>query len=96
MGEIIACLSAPTSTRHCLHWRAVRCAAHRETRGTAMPVLQLQMHPGRTPEQKRAFVREVTRVAVETLTCPPESVDVIITEVPRDAWAKAGKLLADG
>jgi 4-oxalocrotonate tautomerase len=53
------------------------------------------MHPGRTPEQKRAFVREVTRVAVETLTCPPESVDVVITEVMRENWAKAGTLLAD-
>ena len=61
-----------------------------------MPVLHLEMHPGRTLEQKRAFVREVTRVTVETLVCPSETVDVVITEVPRDAWAKAGKLLADG
>ncbi|MFM0592017.1 MULTISPECIES: 4-oxalocrotonate tautomerase [Paraburkholderia] len=61
-----------------------------------MPVLHLEMHPGRTLEQKRAFVREVTRVTVDTLVCPPESVEVVITEVPRDAWAKAGKLLSDG
>lgn len=54
------------------------------------------MHPGRTLEQKRAFVREATQVAVETLGCPPESVDILISEVPRDAWAKGGKLLADG
>ncbi|WGS54371.1 4-oxalocrotonate tautomerase [Paraburkholderia sp. D15] len=60
-----------------------------------MPVLHLEMLPGRTLEQKRAFVREVTRVTVETLACPPESLDVVITEVPRDAWAKAGKLIAD-
>lgn len=61
-----------------------------------VPTLHLEMHPGRTLEQKRAFVSEVTRVAVETLKCPAESVDVIITEVPRDAWAKAGKLVSDG
>ena len=60
-----------------------------------MPTLHLEMHPGRTPEQKRAFVTEVTRVVVETLVCPPESVDVVITEVPRDHWAKAGKLMSD-
>lgn len=60
-----------------------------------MPILRLEMHPGRTPEQKRTFVREVTRVVVETLTCPPESVDVVITEVSREDWAKAGKLVAD-
>ncbi|KGR99801.1 tautomerase enzyme family protein [Burkholderia sp. ABCPW 111] len=53
------------------------------------------MHPGRTLEQKRAFVNEVTRVTAQTLNCPVESVDIVITEVPRDAWAKAGKLISD-
>jgi len=62
---------------------------------TIMPILHLEMHPGRTAEQKRAFVSEVTRVTIETLACPPESVDVVITEVPREHWAKAGKLIAD-
>ncbi|HWX03738.1 4-oxalocrotonate tautomerase [Collimonas sp.] len=60
-----------------------------------MPILRLEMHPGRTPEQKRTFVREVTRVVVETLVCPPESVDIVISEVSREDWAKAGKLVAD-
>jgi len=61
-----------------------------------MPILRLEMHPGRTLDQKREFVREATRVAVEILKCPPESVDIVIQEVPREQWAKAGKLLADG
>ena len=52
-----------------------------------MPTLHLEMLTGRTLEQKRAFVREATRVAVETLACPPEAVSIVITEVPRDAWA---------
>jgi len=60
-----------------------------------MPTLHLEMHPGRTLEQKREFVREVTRVASETLGCPPASVDVLITEVPREHWAKGGKLMSD-
>ncbi|MGB3462223.1 MAG: 4-oxalocrotonate tautomerase [Rhodanobacter lindaniclasticus] len=60
-----------------------------------MPTLHLEMLPGRTVEQKRAFVREVTRATAETLACPPESVDILISEVPRDGWAKAGKLMAD-
>ncbi|WP_448951716.1 4-oxalocrotonate tautomerase [Labrys neptuniae] len=60
-----------------------------------MPVLRLEMHPGRTPEQKRNFVREATKVVVETLVCPPESVEIIITEVPKEAWAVAGKLKSD-
>jgi 4-oxalocrotonate tautomerase len=60
-----------------------------------MPILRLEMHPGRTLEQKRAFAREVTRVASETLNCPPDSVDVVISEVPREHWAKAGQLVSE-
>lgn len=60
-----------------------------------MPILHLEMLAGRTLDQKRAFVREVTRVTAETLNCPPEAVDVVISEVAREDWAKAGKLLAD-
>lgn len=60
-----------------------------------MPILRLEMHPGRTLDQKRAFVHEVTRVVVETLGCPSDSVDVVITEVAREHWAKAGQLIAD-
>ena len=47
-----------------------------------MPVLRLELQPGRSPEQKRDFAREVTRVAVETLKCKAESVDVVIVEIP--------------
>lgn len=61
-----------------------------------MPTLHLEMHPGRTLEQKRAFVREVTHATAETLACPPESVDILISEVSKEAWASGGKLKADG
>lgn len=60
-----------------------------------MPILHLQMHPGRTLDQKRAFVEQATQVACETLACPPESVEIIITEIAKDSWAKAGKLRSE-
>lgn len=60
-----------------------------------MPILRLEMHPGRTQDQKRAFVREATKVVVETLVCPPESVEIVITEISKDSWAMAGKLKSD-
>ncbi|WP_240783270.1 MULTISPECIES: 4-oxalocrotonate tautomerase [Rahnella] len=58
-------------------------------------MIRLEMLPGRTAEQKRDFAREVTRVAVETLKCKPESVDVVITEIPKSHWAKGGELMGD-
>jgi len=64
--------------------------------GAVMPILRLEMHPGRTQDQKRAFVREATKVVVETLVCPPESVEIIITEISKESWATAGKLKLDG
>ncbi|MDK4735900.1 4-oxalocrotonate tautomerase [Rhizobium sp. CNPSo 3490] len=63
--------------------------------GKSMPILHLQMHPGRTDEQKRAFVREATKAAVDTLACPPESVEILITEIAKDSWAVGGKLKSD-
>jgi 4-oxalocrotonate tautomerase len=53
------------------------------------------MLPGKTSEQKSTFVREATRLAVETFKCPPESVDVLIVEVAREHWAKAGTLMSE-
>ncbi|WP_430390705.1 4-oxalocrotonate tautomerase [Dyella sp. 20L07] len=88
----MACLSTSLARALCRHHPTPGDIEE----NTAMPTLHLEMHPGRTMEQKRAFVSEVTRVTVETLKCPPESVDVVITEVSRDAWGKGGKLLADG
>lgn len=60
-----------------------------------MPVLRLEMHPGRTLEQKRDFVRQATKAVVETLVCPPEAVEIIIAEVPKEDWAVAGKFKSD-
>lgn len=59
-----------------------------------MPILRVEMHPGRTSEQKRTYVSELTRVTVEVFQCPPESVEILLQEVPRDLWAKAGLLKA--
>jgi 4-oxalocrotonate tautomerase len=60
-----------------------------------MPIIRVEMHPGRTQEQKRAFVGETTKAAVETLACPPESVEIIIAEIPKETWAKAGKFKSE-
>nr|WP_281425520.1 4-oxalocrotonate tautomerase [Rhizobium laguerreae] len=63
--------------------------------GENMPILHLQMHPGRTADQKRAFAREATKAAVETLACPPESLEILITEIAKDSWAVGGKLKSE-
>lgn len=60
-----------------------------------MPIMRFEMHPGKTLEQKRELVAGLTRVVCDVLACPPEVVEIIISETPKDAWAVAGKLKSD-
>lgn len=60
-----------------------------------MPTFNVQLFEGRSAEQKRAFVKAITKVTCQTLDCGPESVDIIIQEVKRENWATAGKLWSD-
>ena len=60
-----------------------------------MPTYHVEMLEGRTIEQKRKLVQEITRVTVEVLGGSPDSVDVLITDVKRENWATGGKLWTD-
>ena len=60
-----------------------------------MPTYHIEMFEGRTPEQKKKLVAEVTRVTVEVLGGSAESVDIIFHEVQRDNWATGGKLWSE-
>ena len=57
-----------------------------------MPTYHIEMIEGRTIEQKRRLVQEITRITVEVLGGSPESVDILITDVKRENWATGGKL----
>ena len=60
-----------------------------------MPTLHVEMLEGRTPEQKKKLVTELTRVTVEVLGGSPESVDILLIDVPRGNWATGGKLWSE-
>lgn len=60
-----------------------------------MPTYHVEMIEGRTPEQKKKLVEEITRVSVEVLGGKPDSVDIIITDIPRGNWATGGKLWSE-
>jgi 4-oxalocrotonate tautomerase len=60
-----------------------------------MPLVQATIMQGRSQEQKEAFYRGVTQVAVETLNVKPEQVRVIINEVPTTHWAIGGTSVAE-
>ena len=58
-----------------------------------MPLITVSMYPGRTKEQKKIFVEELTNLAVEILKTKAEHVIVVFDENPKENWYLAGKNL---
>ena len=50
---------------------------------------------GRTTEQRKKLVEEITHVSVEMLGGSPEAVDILIVDVKRENWATGGKLWSE-
>lgn len=55
-----------------------------------MPTIRVEMLEGRTPEQKTALVKALTRAVVDSLGTKPESVDVVLFDIKRENWATGG------
>lgn len=59
-----------------------------------MPLLQVSIVEGRSPELKEQLIRDLTATVVETLAVKPESVRVLIQELPKIHWGTAGQSMA--
>jgi 4-oxalocrotonate tautomerase len=64
-------------------------------RKATMPTYHIEMFEGRTPEQKKKLVAEITRVTVEVLGGSVESVNIIITDIKRENWSTGGRLWSE-
>jgi 4-oxalocrotonate tautomerase len=51
------------------------------------------MYPGRSPEQKKLFAKEITNLAVEILNTKAEHVIVVFDENQKENWYLAGENL---
>jgi 4-oxalocrotonate tautomerase len=60
-----------------------------------MPVVTITMGAGRTKEQKRILVEEITSTLTRTLQVPPGMVTILIHELERENIAKSGYLISD-
>ncbi|KMY29063.1 2-hydroxymuconate tautomerase [Lysinibacillus xylanilyticus] len=60
-----------------------------------MPYVTVKMLEGRTEEQKRALVKEVTEAVSRTVNAPPENVTVFIEEMPKTHIGVAGVRFSD-
>ncbi|MBN1630330.1 MAG: tautomerase family protein [Thermoleophilia bacterium] len=60
-----------------------------------MPLVIVKMLEGRSVEQKRRLVKELTNVIVKFTGVTEDQVDVILEDHARENWAKAGTLFYD-
>jgi len=60
-----------------------------------MPYVKIELIEGSTREQKAALVADVTQSIVDRLGKKPETVFVVIQEVPAENWGVGGGLIAD-
>lgn len=60
-----------------------------------MPLVEITMIEGRTPEQKRALLAEVTDAVERAIAAPREAIRVAIRELPAEHWAIGGVSIAE-
>ena len=60
-----------------------------------MPYVKIEVIEGVTREQKAGLVADVTQSIVDRLGKKPETVFVVIHEVPAENWGASGGLVAD-
>jgi 4-oxalocrotonate tautomerase len=60
-----------------------------------MPRVIIEAIEGRSVEQKRGLVRDITEAVVKNFNVGPEKVSVVIHEISKENLAKAGKLFID-
>ncbi len=56
-----------------------------------MPYISIEMFKGRTDEQKKVLIEEITKATISALGVPSEAVWVVIKDVPKSNWGEKGK-----
>lgn len=62
---------------------------------TRMPLIIIEADEGRTIEQKRGLVKDITAAVCKNFDVPPDMVSIHIHEGKKENRAKAGKLASD-
>lgn len=60
-----------------------------------MPLIQVTLARGRSPEQLKALGEALTKAAEESIGAKPESVRVVLNECEPELWFVGGESLAD-
>jgi 4-oxalocrotonate tautomerase len=56
----------------------------------SMPIVQISLLPGRTPEKKEELIKNVTNAIADTLQIPKDRVHIVLHEVPKENIGRGG------
>lgn len=57
-----------------------------------MPIVRVELWPGKPHEVKRKVAKAITEVMVENIGCPAQAVTVLFDERSQENWAIGGEL----
>jgi 4-oxalocrotonate tautomerase len=60
-----------------------------------MPVIHVEMWPGRTHTQKKQLAKAITDAMVDIAKTTPEATIVIFDDVAKENWAQGGLLSSE-
>lgn len=60
-----------------------------------MPIVRVEMWPGRTVAQKKELARVITDAMVNIAHTTPEATIVVFDDIARENWAQSGKLASE-
>ena len=60
-----------------------------------MPIVTVQMWPGRTPAQKAELAKRITDAIVTVANTTPDATIVVFEDVTKENWSVGGVLASD-
>jgi 4-oxalocrotonate tautomerase len=60
-----------------------------------VPLIEVSLAAGRTPEQIRALISKLTQAVVDSEVAPRQNVRVVIREIPKTHWAAGDVTIAE-
>lgn len=60
-----------------------------------MPIVRVELWPGRTQAQKAELAKAITEAVVKIAKTTPEATFVIFEDVAKENWSQGGKLASE-
>lgn len=60
-----------------------------------MPLVEVTLTEGRTPDQIRALISEVTAAVARAISAPVPNIRIVVREVPATHWAAGDVTIAE-